>query len=104
MGTASGILRTTALALAAVAAIAAGVADTAERYWPPIVDPPTHQFTPGRWVWADLVTSDVAAAAGFYGKVFGWTFETYGDDDDLDTYTLVLADGLPIGGMVFDAR
>jgi hypothetical protein len=104
MGTASGIVRTTALALAAGAAIAAGVADAAERYWPPIVDPPTHTYTPGRWVWADLVTSDVAAAADFYGKVFGWTYETYGGDDDLDTYTLVLADGLPIGGMVFDAR
>jgi predicted enzyme related to lactoylglutathione lyase len=76
----------------------------AERYWPPIVDPATNQHTPGRWVWADLVTSDVARAAGFYGKVFGWTFETYGGEDDRETYTLVLADGLPIGGMVFDAR
>ena len=53
--------------------------------------------TPGRWVWGDLVTSDVAAAAEFYGKVFGWTYETYGGDDDRDTYTLALADGLPIG-------
>jgi predicted enzyme related to lactoylglutathione lyase len=76
----------------------------AERYWPPIVDPATNQHTPGRWVWADLVTSDVARAADFYGKVFGWTFETYGGEDDRETYTLVLADGLPIGGMVFDAR
>jgi predicted enzyme related to lactoylglutathione lyase len=84
--------------------MAAGVADAAERYWPPIVDPPTGQHTPGRWVWADLVTSDVAAAADFYGKVFGWTYETYGGEDDRDTYTLVLADGLPIGGMVFDQR
>ena len=50
------------------------------------------------------MTADVAAAADFYGKVFGWTFETYGGKDDRDTYTLVLADGLPIGGMVFDKR
>jgi predicted enzyme related to lactoylglutathione lyase len=50
------------------------------------------------------VTSDVAAAADFYGKVFGWTFETYGGEDDRDTYTLALADGLPIGGMVYDQR
>ena len=27
------------------------------RYWPPIVDPPTHTWNPGRWIWADLVTS-----------------------------------------------
>ena len=97
------IVRLAALAAAALTA-AAGAVDAAERYWPPIVDPPTHTFTPGRWVWADLVTSDVAAAADFYGKVFGWTYETYGGDDDRDTYTLVLADGLPIGGMVFDSR
>ena len=84
-------------------AVAPG-ASAADRYWPPIVDPPTGQYTPGRWVWGDLVTADVAAAADFYGKVFGWTYETYGGEDDLDTYTLVLADGLPIGGMVFDER
>jgi hypothetical protein len=92
------------LAAAAVIAAATSVADATDRYWPPIVDPPTGQFTPGRWVWGDLVTSDVAVAADFYGKVFGWTFETYGGEDDRDTYTLALAAGLPIGGMVFDQR
>jgi len=93
-------------AAAAIAALssAALTAAAADRFWPPIVDPATGQHTPGRWVWADLVTADVALAADFYGKVFGWTFETYGGDDDLETYTLVLADGLPIGGMVFDRR
>jgi len=93
-------------AAAAVAAFgtAALAAEAADRFWPPIVDPPSGQHTPGRWVWADLVTADVALAAEFYRKVFGWTFETYGGKDDFDTYTLVLADGLPIGGMVFDQR
>ena len=90
--------------LAMLASLLAFGAQAAERYWPPIVDPPSGQHTPGRFVWGDLVTSDVAAAADFYGKVFGWTFETYGGDDDRDTYTLALADGLPIGGMVFDQR
>ena len=93
-----------AAALATLVATLPGIAVAAERYWPPIVDPATQQYTPGRWVWADLVTTDVAVAAGFYGQVFGWTYETYGGEDDLDTYTLVLADGLPIGGMVFDRR
>lgn len=90
--------------LAALLVAAAGMANAADRYWPPIVDPPTGQYTPGRWVWADLVTADVAAAADFYRQVFGWTFETYGGEDDRDTYTLALADGLPIGGLVFDER
>jgi uncharacterized protein len=91
--------------LAVVASsLLAVAAEAAERYWPPIVDPPTAEHTPGRFVWGDLVTADVAAAAEFYGEVFGWTFETYGGDDDRDTYTLALAQGLPIGGMVFDPR
>jgi hypothetical protein len=98
------IARTAVLAMAALLAAAAGTASAADRYWPPIVDPATGQHTPGRWVWGDLVTSDVAVAAEFYGKVFGWTYETYGGEDDRDTYTLVLAEGLPIGGMVFDER
>ena len=96
--------RAAMLCMAAVLVAAASAASAAGRYWPPIVDPPTGQYTPGRWVWGDLVTSDVAVAADFYGKVFGWTFETYGGDEDRDTYTLALADGLPIGGLVFDER
>ena len=93
-------------AIAAIAAlgIAAFTAEAADRFWPPLVDPATGQHTPGRWVWGDLVTSDVAVAADFYGQVFGWTFETYGGENDLETYTLALADGLPIGGLVFDQR
>lgn len=96
--------RAAIIGLAALMVAASGAASAADRYWPPIVDPPTGQYTPGRWVWADLVTADVAAAADFYGQVFGWTFETYGGQDDRDTYTLALADGLPIGGLVFDQR
>jgi hypothetical protein len=93
-----------AVVATAALGIAAFAAEAADRFWPPIVDPPTGQHTPGRWVWGDLVTSDVAVAADFYGQVFGWTFETYGGDNDLETYTLALADGLPIGGLVFDQR
>jgi len=73
----------------------------ADRYWPPIADPPTNEHRPGKWVWAELLTRDVARAAEFYAKVFNWTYETYGPEDDLQTYTLIFADGVPIGGMVF---
>jgi len=96
--------RAAMISMAATLVAAASTASATDRYWPPIVDPPSGQHTPGRWVWADLVTTDVAAAADFYGKVFGWTFETYGGEDDRATYTLALADGLPIGGLVFDER
>lgn len=78
-----------------------GAASAAEQWWPPITDPPTAQHQPGRWVWAELLTRDVARAAEFYGRVFDWTFETFGPADDFKTYTLVSSAGLPIAGMVF---
>ena len=84
-----------------LAAVAAGAAKPPERYWPPITDAPTGTYTPGRWIWAELLTRDVGRAVEFYGQVFGWTFETFGPKDDAKTYTLVSANGTPIGGMVF---
>lgn len=32
--------------------------------------------TPGAFSWSELMTSDPAAAAEFYGSLFGWTIET----------------------------
>jgi uncharacterized protein len=37
-------------------------------------------FVDGAPVWVDLGAPDVAGAAGFYGSVFGWTFESAGPD------------------------
>ena len=85
-----------------LAAVLGGTALAADQWWPPITDPPTAQRHPGRWVWAELLTRDVATAARFYGDVFGWTFETYGPADDLKTYTLASSGGVPIAGMVFN--
>ena len=91
------------LALTGLMTVAAGPPASAEAYWPPITQSPTDVRSPGRFVWGELLTRDVGAAAEFYGKVFGWTFETYGPEDDLKTYTLVLSGGTPIGGMVYAA-
>ena len=91
------------LALAGLAAGAASPSVSADTYWPPITQAPTDVRSPGRFVWGELLTRDVGAAAEFYGKVFGWTFETYGPEDDLKTYTVVLSGGTPIGGMVYAA-
>ena len=91
-------------ALLALIGFAAGATTSlagADTYWPPITDHATGQQHPGRFVWAELLTRDVGKAAEFYGKVFGWTFETYGPADDLKTYTVVLSGGVPIGGMVY---
>ena len=89
--------------LAVIGLLAGTTAIPAEpaRYWPPITDPATDVRSPGRFVWVELLTLDVGTAAEFYGKVFGWTFQTYGPKDDFKTYTLVLSGDTPIGGMVY---
>ncbi|MDH5287203.1 MAG: VOC family protein [Betaproteobacteria bacterium] len=98
--------RSRSILLAFVLALGTAPATFAQTaVWPPITDAPAAVRTPGRFVWADLVTNDVGTAAAFYGRVFGWTFETYGPaDDDLASYTRVLANGRPIGGMTFGSE
>lgn len=49
---------------------------------------------PGKFVWADLVTDNVAAARSFYGGMFGWTFRSHGD------YLLASNGGHPLAGMI----
>ena len=60
----------------------------------PVTETPTGIHYPGKFVWNDLLTSDVAAARDFYGQLFGWTFEESG------RYTVISSDGTGIGGMV----
>lgn len=37
--------------------------------------PEVKSYQPGMFCWTDLSTTDVAAAKGFYGDLFGWTYE-----------------------------
>jgi len=41
---------------------------------------PTVEYAPGVPMWVDLGTSDLDAATRFYGKVFGWQFQSAGAD------------------------
>jgi predicted enzyme related to lactoylglutathione lyase len=43
---------------------------------PAINSPATTDCYPGKFVWADLLTSDQASAATFYTQLFGWTAAT----------------------------
>lgn len=52
----------------------------------------------GKFVWADLVTDDMAAARKFYGQLFGWRFRNVGD------YTLAANDERPLAGILQRAR
>jgi predicted enzyme related to lactoylglutathione lyase len=57
----------------------------------------------GEWVWYDLMTSDVGAAAEFYGSVMRWRLDTkdaaYGEWIAADGVHLGGAMGLPMPGM-----
>ena len=56
---------------------------------------------PGKFVWFDLVTDDLAAVRQFYGTVFGWQFRTVGKPPA--SYTIVENAGDRIGGMFYRA-
>jgi predicted enzyme related to lactoylglutathione lyase len=61
---------------------------------PPVSREATQTVRPGKFVWGDLVSQDVAASKAFYGPLFGWTFSNGG------RYTTVFNQGVPIAGMV----
>jgi len=44
----------------------------------PITDHPSGLRFPGMVIWHDLLTPDLAKAAGFYEKLFGWQIEYLG--------------------------
>ena len=72
----------------------------AQAEWPSVGDPATVSRSAGRWLWADLVSTDTSRSAEFYGKVFGWTFRPVASADGTAGYMTILADGRPIGGIV----
>jgi predicted enzyme related to lactoylglutathione lyase len=53
--------------------------------------------TPGSLAWNDLITPDPEAAAGFYGELFGWTFEQMPGDID---YRVIYNGGRSNGGIL----
>ena len=62
--------------------------------FPPITDSSTRGYHFGKFVWADLITPDVARAKIFYGSLFGWSFSQY------DRYTMITNNGKRIAGIV----
>ena len=70
---------------------------------PSITNAPTAERFPGKIVWHDLLTNDVAASKRFYGELFGWEFESVGTASGLrsdSAYTLIRHNGRMIGGMI----
>jgi predicted enzyme related to lactoylglutathione lyase len=60
---------------------------------PPLTTASGNPRLPGKFVWADLVTDDVAAARRFYGSLFRWSFRDYGG------YVIAANDERPLCGI-----
>ena len=64
---------------------------------PPLADPPTGIHLPGKFVWADLVTTRIDEAIEFYTTMFPLEWQQLGDDPE--RYGLFLHDGYPVAGL-----
>ena len=53
---------------------------------------------PGKIIWADLVTPDMASAERFYSGMFGWTFKSV-QGVGID-YAVAMSGGQPVAGIV----
>jgi predicted enzyme related to lactoylglutathione lyase len=60
-----------------------------------ITDKPTKLKFPGKFVWLDLLTTDIQTAAAFYESVFGWKASSVDED-----YILLSNNGRRIAGIV----
>jgi len=88
-----------AIAFSALVCVASlSIARAAEFELPALNTPPSTEHHPGKMVWADLVTPDLAAAEKFYGRLFGWTFRRIRAGSS--EYAVAMLDGRPIAGLV----
>jgi hypothetical protein len=76
---------------------AAGSAAAASFEFPPLMQPATAEH-PGKLIWAELVTPDLAAAEHFYGGMFGWTFRDMRTGDT--QYAMAMLGDAPVAGLV----
>jgi hypothetical protein len=65
---------------------------------PALATPATHLRQPGRIVWHDLVTPDLAADERFYAGLFGWTFRDV--QRGRRAYAVAFADGVAVAGLL----
>ena len=54
----------------------------------------------GRYVWHELMTSDLAAAEKFYAHVMGWVAAPWQSDEMPGVYTLCMAGETPVAGIM----
>jgi predicted enzyme related to lactoylglutathione lyase len=64
---------------------------------PPLTQPATDLELPGKFVWADLFSTDMAAARDFYTALFGWEWHTVSTEPR--PYAMFYKDGVAVGGL-----
>lgn len=74
------------------------VANAATVVVPPINQPPTNQYYPGKFIWQNLFTNDVEKAANFYKDMFGWESRKFGAGNN--SYLLLTNRGLSAAGII----
>ena len=65
--------------------------------YPSISDSASETINPGQFVWHDLATSNPQGAMDYYGRVYGWQFETLGSGSN--AYHVIKNEGDAIGGI-----
>ena len=65
---------------------------------PAIVEPASDEHHPGKVIFLELVTPDIAGAKQFYGRLLGWTFRDIAADGT--AYAEASLDGRAVAGLV----
>src|SRR5689334_2546089 len=92
------VIRALYLLVALVALQAAPSGQAAPLELPSIVEPASGEHLPGKVMFLELVTPDIAGAKQFYGRLLGWTFRDIAADGT--TYAEASLDGRPVAGLV----
>jgi uncharacterized protein len=88
---------TTVFGLTAMLGIGLSAADRAAAPFQPLNSPATGEHRPGKFVWADLFTTDPVAATKFYSGVFGWSANTILQGGK--SYTVFSNGSRPVAGL-----
>ncbi len=87
----------TLLALPVLVGIGLPVSARAAEPFQPLNTPASKEHRPGKFVWADLFTTEPEAATKFYSGLFGWTANTITQDGK--AYTVFSNGSRPVAGL-----
>jgi predicted enzyme related to lactoylglutathione lyase len=84
--------------LAALVGLACTLPVAASPLLPALVEPASQEHHPGKVIFVELVTPDIAAAKKFYAGLFGWTFRDV--ESGRIKYAEASLDGRPVAGLI----